>query len=382
MDFDPKKFSVSVIDVFSVLVPGAAITYLLQDRVSPWLVGNHYKDLHGTEAWLLFVFASYLVGHLLYHFGSLLDELLYLPLVKGIDPEQIRRLARGKNLSMRPFRWLASIIFKNSSRAAYDRAASIKERYLQRVGARNDVGVFQWSKTTLAINHPEALVIVNRYEADSKFFSSLIPAMLILAVIHYPTRMAVPIVVLMFLALWRYLTLRFKANQQAYWFVLILEAEREQRKEETQPQRSRTGRRSAPVARREPTHVGAVIFRKSNQGLEFLLVRPSIDVDDWHLPALRLEPGHDARFAAVEATRQQTGVWATFGRELDVIEDPMPHLRGTVRFVLLKKLEEGRKGAKNKDPRYAWFPWVEAAEKLSLLQRYDWRRHAEEGRLP
>jgi hypothetical protein len=50
-------------DFFSILLPGALITFLLMGEVGPLVLGDRYSKLAGAEAWAVFLFASYLFGH-------------------------------------------------------------------------------------------------------------------------------------------------------------------------------------------------------------------------------------------------------------------------------------------------------------------------------
>lgn len=75
MNFDPQKFFVGLMDFFSILLPGALLTWLLMGEVGPAVMGDRYAALAGAQAWAVFLFASYLFGHLVFLLGSWLDEL-------------------------------------------------------------------------------------------------------------------------------------------------------------------------------------------------------------------------------------------------------------------------------------------------------------------
>ncbi|MBP9903386.1 MAG: hypothetical protein KBH45_18145 [Verrucomicrobia bacterium] len=74
MNFDPQKFFIGLMDFFSILLPGALLTYLLMGEVGPVVLGDRYARLAGAQAWAAFLFASYLFGHLIFLLGSWLDE--------------------------------------------------------------------------------------------------------------------------------------------------------------------------------------------------------------------------------------------------------------------------------------------------------------------
>lgn len=60
-------------DFFSILLPGALLAYLLMGEVGPVVLGDRYATLDGAEAWAAFLFASYLLGHLVFLLCSWLD---------------------------------------------------------------------------------------------------------------------------------------------------------------------------------------------------------------------------------------------------------------------------------------------------------------------
>lgn len=74
MNFDPQKFFIGLMDFFSILLPGALLTYLLMGEVGPVVLGDRYSKLAGAEAWAAFLFASYLFGHLVFLLGAWLAE--------------------------------------------------------------------------------------------------------------------------------------------------------------------------------------------------------------------------------------------------------------------------------------------------------------------
>jgi hypothetical protein len=75
MNLVPQKLFIGLMDFFSILLPGALLTYLLMDEAGTVVLGDSYGKLAGAEAWAAFLFASYLFGYLVFLFGSWLDEL-------------------------------------------------------------------------------------------------------------------------------------------------------------------------------------------------------------------------------------------------------------------------------------------------------------------
>ncbi len=240
MNFEPQKFFVGVIDFFSVLLPGATLTYFFMGKVGSQVLVGRYGHMSDNEAALVFLFASYLLGHFLFLIGSLLDANVYEKIREATKQESPKESLRrftvtGPRLSPIPpriRRWLARQCFGNNPDAALDRVVLLKEGYLERIQAPQTINAYQWSKARLTLLHPEALSVVNRFEADSKFFRSFIPVLVILLgseIVrpqHHWSLLAMYIVFLA-LAFWRYAEQRFKSTQQAYTFILTLEAEKE-----------------------------------------------------------------------------------------------------------------------------------------------------------
>jgi ADP-ribose pyrophosphatase YjhB (NUDIX family) len=155
VDYKPSDVFVGVIDFFAVLLPGAIIVALAAPHLPPFVLGPDgiVPNPTGSERWVAFIVAAYAAGHILFFVGSALDSTLYDPLRRwAIRPE--------KDL-------------------AFMEASKIKDSFLP---AFNDkvVNVFQWSKARLRLTAPEALMEVERFEADSKFFRGLLVALYVL----------------------------------------------------------------------------------------------------------------------------------------------------------------------------------------------------------
>jgi hypothetical protein len=60
MNFDLQRLFTGQMDFFSILLPGALLTYLLIGKVGPVVLGDRYATLADAEAWAAFLLASYL----------------------------------------------------------------------------------------------------------------------------------------------------------------------------------------------------------------------------------------------------------------------------------------------------------------------------------
>src|SRR5262245_38649552 len=206
---EPQKFFIGLMDFFTILLPGALLTYLLKDDVGPLIIGARYEGLAGAEGWIVFLFSAYLLGHFIFLLGSwLLDARLYDPLRKATPDAQVMELAKGGQLSPVVVRRLAALVFKKNVDEPVRRASRLKEHYLDPVNATQAINTFQWSKARLTLEHAKAMAAVQRFEADSKFFRSLVIVLAFLIpwalIEHMPAIAPVGGGVLLVLALWRY----------------------------------------------------------------------------------------------------------------------------------------------------------------------------------
>ena len=302
MNFEPQKFFIGLVDFFTILMPGAVLTYIVKDWGAANLFGlNFGVALDRAETVIAFLFFSYLLGHFIFLISAMLDDWLYGRLRALTDWGQIsRRLSQGKKLSASWNRRFANRVFGENADDAVIQAQRIKARALTPLEAGDAVNAFQWCKARLLLmNDQQAFAAVQRFEADSKFFRSfsVVLAALTLAYAFRDERPATAICLVgALLALWRYIDQRFKSTQQAYWLVISHEAE------------------SAKLAAARPrqdglTHAGGVVYRLTDGGAEVLLVRASKNCHEWVLPKGHIEPGEEPRVTAVREIREETGHW-------------------------------------------------------------------------
>ena len=356
MNFDPQKFFIGVMDFFSILLPGALLTWLLMDSAGPVLLGDRYAALTGAQAWAAFLFASYLLGHLVFLLGSWLDR-LYDWARRYTVNAQIGRLGRRGKLIPWPLRALVWLVFQGERNVAQDRVLKIKRQALDTVDGNDAINAFQWSKAILNLESPASLAVVQRFEADSKFFRCFTVVLLILLAawrwLHlWPPAGIAVVIGLLLLALWRYMEQRFKATNQAYWSVITLTAQKGKSLEK------------AAVAVDGPQRAGGVVFRKPLLGeVRFLLVEASDDPKQWVLPKGHVEAGEERESTAVREVHEETGTWA---RVLDHLGDVSYSVDGSVvrvRFFLMQAI--GRGIRQEKDRQHAWFQLTEAVAQAS-----------------
>jgi ADP-ribose pyrophosphatase YjhB (NUDIX family) len=372
MNFDPQKFFIGLMDLFSILLPGALLTYLLMGEVGPAVLGDRYATLAGAEAWAAFLFASYLFGHLVFLLGSWLDE-FYDWARRYTLNAQIALLARRGRLLRWLVRALIWLVFKGERNLAVDRAAKIKQQALDALQAKDAINTFQWSKAWLNAESPASLAVVQRFEADSKFFRCFTVVLLLVLLVwpwqhHWPPASIPVVLVLLLLALWRYMEQRYKATNQAYWSVITLLA---------RDGKVQIGK--AASATGGPTHAGGVVFRKRWWRVKYLLVEAKDDPNQWVLPKGHVEEGEQHRETAVREVHEETGVWGCIARDLGDVSYSVNGSVVTVRFFLMRSMGRGLR--KEKDRRHVWLALQDAISRASHLETRELLQLGEQSRV-
>ena len=205
MDYKPADFFINVVDFFAVLLPGALFMAVYSDRLRQSAVGVVSPALlTGAGGVASFVVGSYLFGHIFFLIGSLADY-AYNALLPRVVTE-------AKNQAFK--------------------VADDLRKQLTGVTA-SAFNTYQWCITYLRVRKPSYLEPIERLEADSKFFRTLVPVFLASL---WPIcnaghgRLACFVIILAVLSVWRYAERRWKANRLAFW--LVIEDARGQRSAE------------------------------------------------------------------------------------------------------------------------------------------------------
>lgn len=371
MDFEPQKFFVGLIDFFSILLPGALLTFLLRGEAerSMW-VAERLPQLSGAKGWVAFLVASYLLGHFAFLLGSWLDE-LYDWLRRRTLNFQIRELARRGKLIGWWVRLPVWLVFKRERNLAVERAGQIKRHSLAPLRAKNEINNFQWSKALLTVESPTSLAVVQRFEADSKFFRCFVIVLLVMLGLSWRWQnwtLAIAGLVLLPMAMWRYMEQRYKATNQAYWSVITLTAQQAKIKLEKRAS-----------AENGITHAGGVVFRKRwFRKARYLLVEASNDPTQWVLPKGKIDGNETTRETAVREVHEETGMWARIRAEMNPVSYSVKGSVITVQFFLMKYAGRGFKS--EFDREHIWLPLNEAIKKASHLETRELLKSAEQRR--
>ena len=145
MNYKPSDLFVGIVDFFSVLLPGAVLAFAFQ-LAKVRFIESQLAGFSIQTKWIVFVLASYLLGHFVFLIGAaFLDDLYDATYVKR---QQAKRGAR---------------LLKH--------VAGIKRAALQ--DAHQIENHFKWARAFIRLNKPDAAVDIDRLEANSKFFRSL-----------------------------------------------------------------------------------------------------------------------------------------------------------------------------------------------------------------
>jgi ADP-ribose pyrophosphatase YjhB (NUDIX family) len=351
MSFEPQKYFIGLIDFFSILLPGALLMYMLRHF---YVRGPHLLD---AEGWAVFLFGSYLLGHFIFLLGArLLDDLVYEPIRAATPGEIAKTLSKGGSLPSSLLRRLASLCFGSFIDRAVKQAVAIKNASLTENKARDAINAFQWSKLTLTMDSPEALVGVQRFEANSKFFRSLSIVLLLfvpMGIVEGEWAVALISALLLLLAGWRYVEQRGKSISQAYWAVITLQSWWEVR-----PQIDMFSKAG------DFTHAGGVVYRRVKKAPRYLLVQAKNKSKEWVLPKGHVEPGESLRETASREVYEESGVWGAFEEGVD----PIPaawKAKGEdveVQFHVMRMLDEDGRPREGRERK--WLPLDDACKEL------------------
>lgn len=220
------KLSVSLVDFFGIIIPGALLAFFFELALGHPLASLNSQVLGESGPLALFLIIAYISGHFAYLIGSIALDGWY----KRIET------ARDGNSSA----WKLTKLFANGLRSRNVEQALGNVRTTMN-GVQN-INAYQWSKARLSLEHPAALLEVRQIEAHSKFFRSLavilppVGGILCYLTKHHagpsffgyivPTwSLVISLSLVLFgLSLWRFAEQRAKAVERACGFIITLDS--------------------------------------------------------------------------------------------------------------------------------------------------------------
>lgn len=147
-DYKPSDLLVGIVDFFAILLPGAALTFVgmkYQRRIFDGVILPPLGQ--GAPQWIAFILSSYLLGHFVFLLGSSILDPIY-------------------GTSYRKFKSLAT------EDLLYRRAHEMKKEIL--VSHNRIENAYKWSRGLVRLRNSAAAAEIDRLEANSKFFRSMV----------------------------------------------------------------------------------------------------------------------------------------------------------------------------------------------------------------
>jgi len=216
MNFKPSTFHIGIIDLFAILLPGAILSIMLYQMDVEVLQSSTpsgrsiglktwVNELYTTSSFLasfVFLLSSYVLGHFLVVLGSLVLDKLYDKL-NGVY-----------------------IFKKEKYRRNLNSIKKIREQLYRDYSLGDYLSNFEWSKYKLYQDNPSIIAEIEKHQAHSKFFRSLVlilPVISIALSIHGNLALGVFTAVLMIFAFYRYVERKRKSTETAYKNIVLNE---------------------------------------------------------------------------------------------------------------------------------------------------------------
>lgn len=225
----PGDLLIGVIDFFAILIPGVLVALIFAS------MSKSIPETPDSIFYSKLLVAGFVLGHIVHGVGSILDPLLYDRYFKPRDPSPIQE----NEVDRKTPDWLVRHVRRYLRRndALYSLAKSMMTASLTvHVDTRTEVaipgGMYQWARAFLRTHSPEATAELDRLEADSKLFRSLVVVIPLYAYAHWRDILtsngwqAVFIVLGLAFSLWRYCDLRQKMVRACYLHYVQARSER------------------------------------------------------------------------------------------------------------------------------------------------------------
>jgi len=204
----PGDFLLGVLDVFAILLPGSLATWLVLQYLPTGVLRNALSvQLGATTAEpnsvalaIAFLLSSYMLGHFIFMAGAQLDP-IYNRWRERTKPKHRDRLFKA--------------------------AGELRAKLTRQI-VDSEFTTLKWAKVYVQIQAPASRTEIDRLEADSKFFRSLVVVLIAFAG-HFILREHAPgmgaVTLLMgVLSFFRYCEQRWKMTELSYGTALIVGA--------------------------------------------------------------------------------------------------------------------------------------------------------------
>ena len=160
----PSDFFIGVVDLFAILLPGALLVFFLKHQLSCAQYCALFGDLQeGIARWVVYLVASYILGHFIFAVGSFfLDDLYDVSYKKWFkERKQLSQLTGEVEARLKS--WGQSAAEGGPTQTA---RRGIPDTLIEEE-------VFNLTTAFVRVQSASAAAEIDRVEADSKFFRSL-----------------------------------------------------------------------------------------------------------------------------------------------------------------------------------------------------------------
>ncbi len=109
---------------------------------------------------------------------------------------------------------------------------------------------------------------------------------------------------------------------------------------------------------------GAVVYKKSENKIQFLLIKSSKDAAKWVFPKGHIEAGETEEQTATRELEEEAGIIGRVISYLGMIEFEFENKYVKVKYYLHEFVKENGPGEPNREPK--WYSVEEATEKISF----------------
>src|SRR4029453_6679354 len=144
----------------AILLPGAMLVYLVQPWTLP-LVPPALVPRDGPRSWAVFFVCGYVVGHLLHEATGRLDRYIYDGFYLATWQEDHSRAVKA----------IKDIDLHRQNDEV--RSTLVARAYVRARGMNTGTSLYNWCLSFVRLKNAAAVAEVDRLQADSKFFRSL-----------------------------------------------------------------------------------------------------------------------------------------------------------------------------------------------------------------
>ena len=196
----PNDLLVNIVSLLSMLLPGGLFTAALLAVTRPMEAEPFNALLSSTGAgWVAFILTSYALGHFLFHVAALMDR----PMLKLLKP----------------------LMWTQETDALAEAIERAQKSYFGSRAKLARMPPYRWSKSLLRLKAASAVAEVDQYEAEAKFFRTLLVALPLSAALLAWSGFWEGLViaaVLSPLSFLRYGKLRLQSVEASYRYALLL----------------------------------------------------------------------------------------------------------------------------------------------------------------